>query len=397
MPRIRILDLGCGPKKTEGAFGVDKTAFEGVDLAHDLNRRPWPIPDDGFDRVIAGHIVEHIEDVPGFFEEIHRDLGLAFRYSWSACDEFGWVRGCTLENRGSQPLRIELLDGLRNLLPFGASLGLYQQSSNLVDAYKKSELDPDTRLGIFSLTAGITDRAEALESLRANTVCCVGLEDFEAHLSLDAVAAFRRGEELPSDGTLNGARGNYLVSSVLELEPESEVRWRLMADAGLDQLRVTALRRRLIELRRRHPILLIDTYWTADGEAFCPAVMGLGNHIGPHGSLEVCPPLSLAVERIREIPGDLAEHIDHSEFLRAFREFVRPRTKGCVILEYPRELTAFLREAGARDYSGRDAFAEIEALTPRASHHLPGREIPDDMGMYRFLKNRAFFGMGALG
>ena len=147
-------------------------------------------------------------------------LGLAFRYRWSACDEFGWVRTATLENRGAAPVRGTFLDGLRNVLPYGAPLPLYQQASNLVDAYKKSEVDPETGLGIFSLTAGITDRAEALEVLRANTVWCCGLEEFRVHLSLDGGRRLpRTGACWPEDTVLNGARGNYLVSSGLDLEP----------------------------------------------------------------------------------------------------------------------------------------------------------------------------------
>ena len=54
------------------------------------------------------------------------------------------MRTATLENRGARGRAIALLDGLRNVLPYGAPLALYQQSSNLVDAYKKSEVDPET-------------------------------------------------------------------------------------------------------------------------------------------------------------------------------------------------------------------------------------------------------------
>ena len=128
------------------------------------------------------------------FEEINHELGLAFRYRWAACDEFGWVRTATLENRAPLVARMTLLDGLRNILPYGAPLSLYQQSSNLVDAYKKSEVDPKTGLGIYSLTARITDRAEALEMLQANTVWCCGLERFKIHLS-------RRGEGLSRENS----------------------------------------------------------------------------------------------------------------------------------------------------------------------------------------------------
>ncbi len=117
------------------------------------------------------------------FEEVDHGLGLAFRYAWAACDAFGWVRTATLENRGDGPVLVTVLDGLRNVLPCGAPLALYQTAGNLVDAYKKSEVDPDTGLGIFALTAGITDRAEALEVLRANVVWCCGLEGHRVHLS----------------------------------------------------------------------------------------------------------------------------------------------------------------------------------------------------------------------
>ncbi len=181
------------------------------------------------------------------FEEIRRDLGLGFRYAWAACDEFGWVRTATLENRGPVARRISLLDGVRNVLPHGAPLILYQQTSNLVDAYKKSEADPESGLGIFSLTAGITDRAEALESLTANVVWCCGLEGHKVHLSLEALAAFRHGRVVPAETVLNGARGNYLVSSRLDLDPGEAATWRLICDAGRDHVQIAALRRDLVQ------------------------------------------------------------------------------------------------------------------------------------------------------
>jgi len=61
-----------------------------------------------------------------------------------------------------------------------------------VDAYKRTEVDPATRMGIFSLTSKITDRAEAAEELRANVVWCHGLGGFDVRLTPDALSAFRR-------------------------------------------------------------------------------------------------------------------------------------------------------------------------------------------------------------
>jgi len=165
----------------------------------------------------------------------------------------------------------------------------------------------------------------------------------------------------------------------------------------VDREKMLALRRRLLELRRRHPIVLIDTYWNADGEAVCPAALGLGFHIGPGGSIEPCPPLSFACENIADNAGDLFRTIDRSRFLRGFQEFVTRRTRGCVILEHPHELAHFVRESSATDHSGRDALAEIASSEPRTSHHLPGEEMPEDYWVYRFLKRHLFFGMGGYG
>ncbi len=165
----------------------------------------------------------------------------------------------------------------------------------------------------------------------------------------------------------------------------------------IDRQQMLDLRKRLLQLRRKHPIILIDTYWNAAGEAVCPAALGLGFHIGPRGSIEPCPPISFACETIRDNGGDLGGTIDRSRFLRGFQEFVNRRTKGCVILEYPQELAEYIRGMSAGDYSGRDALAELDAAEPRTSHHLPGEEIPEDYWVYRFLKKRLFFGMGGYG
>lgn len=166
---------------------------------------------------------------------------------------------------------------------------------------------------------------------------------------------------------------------------------------SLEREQIVELRRRLLRLRRAHPIILIDTYWDAQGQAVCPAALGLGFHIGPQGSIEPCPPLSFMCEKIQDRWRDLFRTIDSSEFLRGFQQFVRLRTQGCVILEYPQELADFLRQMSAIDTSGRNALAELEASKPRNSHHLPGEEIPEDHWLYRMLKRNLFFGMGGYG
>lgn len=69
---MKTLDVGCGGNKTPGAFGVDLYPFPGVDLTHDLDRTPWPLADNQFDRIVASHVIEHLQDPVAFMNEIHR-------------------------------------------------------------------------------------------------------------------------------------------------------------------------------------------------------------------------------------------------------------------------------------------------------------------------------------
>jgi len=155
-------------------------------------------------------------------------------------------------------------------------------------------------------------------------------------------------------------------------------------------------RRSLLELRRRHPIVIIDTYWDAEGKAICPAALGLGFHIGPAGGVEPCPPLSYAAD-FMERGGDVFATINASRFLRDFQEFASKRTRGCVILERPGELADFLESSQGRDTSGRNLVGELRASRPCPSHSTPESEIPEDSRIYRFLKRRLFFGLAAYG
>ncbi len=179
------------------------------------------------------------------FEEIHHGLQLGFRYRWSAGDEFGWVRTAVVSNLGAAEVSVDVLDGLRNVLPHGAPLALYQQSSSLVDAYKQTDRDPETGLVLFSLTSRITDRPEAAEHLRANVAWTFGLTRPRIALSLDAIAAFRRGEPRVEPPLLTGLRGNVLAHASFTLAPRTQRRWHLVADVGLGHVELGALRARL--------------------------------------------------------------------------------------------------------------------------------------------------------
>lgn len=66
------LDLACGPTKRKGFTGVDIVTLPGVDTICDLEKYPWPWPDNSVDEVYCSHYIEHVTDIIKFMEELYR-------------------------------------------------------------------------------------------------------------------------------------------------------------------------------------------------------------------------------------------------------------------------------------------------------------------------------------
>jgi SAM-dependent methyltransferase len=69
---MKILDVGCGINKYEGAIGLDYNPRTGADVIHDLEKVPYPFPDNEFDLVVSNHVVEHVPNVMAFIGELYR-------------------------------------------------------------------------------------------------------------------------------------------------------------------------------------------------------------------------------------------------------------------------------------------------------------------------------------
>jgi SAM-dependent methyltransferase len=54
------LNLGCGAHKLPNYLNVDKMATCAPDAVVDIERLPWPWPDDSVEEVILSHVLEHI-------------------------------------------------------------------------------------------------------------------------------------------------------------------------------------------------------------------------------------------------------------------------------------------------------------------------------------------------
>ena len=56
-----MLDAGCGSNCQPGFIGMDKRKLEGVQIVHDLEEFPWPLPFESCAVVVLSHVVEHIK------------------------------------------------------------------------------------------------------------------------------------------------------------------------------------------------------------------------------------------------------------------------------------------------------------------------------------------------
>ena len=187
------------------------------------------------------HLYKNIPGNKLVFEEINHDLGLTVRMAWRTSDRFGFIKSSWLQNDKDDACEIELLDGFQNLLPYGVTALTQTTFSNLLHAYKRSELQPETGLGIFALSATLTDKAEPSESLKATVAWQVGLENPTYLLCTDQIPAFRNGNRLNPEYDICGKAGAYLVQSTFDLAPGESQYWHIGADVNQDGADVARL------------------------------------------------------------------------------------------------------------------------------------------------------------
>ncbi len=175
------------------------------------------------------------------FDEVNHDLGLSFSYGWMSSDRFGFVRRAALVNLREEPMVIDLLDGIQNLMPAGLTHRFQLEYSNLADGYKENELDGETGLGLFKLSSVPADRPEPNEALRVTTVWSEGLESVRRLLCSAQLDRFRRGEPVDEEPLIRGRRGAYFVNARLTLPASGRKEWSLAAEVEQDAASVAAL------------------------------------------------------------------------------------------------------------------------------------------------------------
>lgn len=68
------LDIGCGKNKQPGFVGIDYRDWGSVDIVHDLEDTPWPLPDNCVLTSVASHVLEHINPHGGVFLKVMDEI-----------------------------------------------------------------------------------------------------------------------------------------------------------------------------------------------------------------------------------------------------------------------------------------------------------------------------------
>ena len=179
------------------------------------------------------------------FEEINHDLNLTFQYQWSTSNRYGFVKSSRLINENTAEISISLLDGIQNIMPYGVGSALQSQRSNLVDAYKRSELEKESGIGIYSLSAIIVDKAEPSEALKATIAWSIGLENPTRLLSSLQLDNFRKGHSIKQEEDVKAEKGSYFIQADIALESKGKKEWLIVADVNQSTSQIIAIAKAL--------------------------------------------------------------------------------------------------------------------------------------------------------
>ncbi|MBX2957270.1 MAG: hypothetical protein KF846_13990 [Cyclobacteriaceae bacterium] len=179
------------------------------------------------------------------FEEINHDLNLTFQYQWSSSNRYGFVKSSRLINENTAEISISLLDGIQNIMPYGVGSALQSQRSNLVDAYKRSELEKESGIGIYALSAIIVDKAEPSEALKATIAWSIGLENPTRLLSSLQLDNFRKGHSIKQEEDVKAEKGSYFIQADIALESKGKKEWLIVADVNQSTSQIIAIAKAL--------------------------------------------------------------------------------------------------------------------------------------------------------
>ncbi|WP_410262858.1 hypothetical protein [Alkalibacterium sp.] len=197
------------------------------------------------------------------FEEINHDLEVSYTYTWKNSDLFGFIKESKILNLAEKEVEIRVLDGIRNILPYGVNTLLQTTKSTLVDGYKRNELVEKAGLGIYTLSSILTDKAEPSESLKATTVWSKGLDNPSYLLSEQQIEAFSLNEEIQTEVDVKGRRGSYYVADSIHLKGRESKNWYIVAELNQS---ASKIEKRIKEITENQSILDVVEADVSKGE-----------------------------------------------------------------------------------------------------------------------------------
>ena len=240
----KILDL----KNTSGSFCAIKVKDKDGTLLWEpfADQAEFKVERNLYKNASGSHII---------FEEINKELGLVWRNEWTSSDKYGLVRICSVKNSGQSDTAVEVLDGAQNIMPACANTDVQTTTSNLIDAYKKTDLD-SSGLALFSMSSVLTDKAEPSEALYANTSFFT--KESQIYLDPKCPALFRRGAALEACDVLKGERASCFIKQELSLSAGAEEKWLQVFDTRLEASAVESLKKELVDRAALEKNVLAD-------------------------------------------------------------------------------------------------------------------------------------------
>lgn len=130
------LDIGCGANKQHGFVGIDIRDLPGVDVVHNIELFPWPLPNECANFAMASHLLEHINPTGGD-ARLKPLIELLISKKVLTAEE---IRK-TLGEVDSGPIFIRLMDEIWRILkpggqfiaafPYAGSSGFFQDPTHI--------------------------------------------------------------------------------------------------------------------------------------------------------------------------------------------------------------------------------------------------------------------------
>ena len=203
------------------------------------------------DENIQRNIYKNVNGTKIWFEEINKSLQLAFRYGWTSSAEYGLVKMSRIENLSDKKRNLVILDGTRNIIPASVDSNLQLTSSELLDAYKQTDIDKKANIGLFALSAVLSDKAEPSESLLSNVSWFTTKDPIVLSPSAPQEFFESDGNEVKPVECLRGGKPSCYIVHKSELASAgsntSFDKWYEVFDTTFDHTKIVALENKIID------------------------------------------------------------------------------------------------------------------------------------------------------